>query len=942
MFDLVNTAILVLSFFNLSLAVLILFRALNNRANRFFALVILTVVMWQLTMFFYRAALPGRSLIWCRLLYTAASLIPSTFVLFTYLFPDRDYPARWKIVALFLSNLVIIGLIFHPTILIRGVGVPSFGEKIIYWGPAYPLFVFYITASFGWAYQQLFKGLLSSRKRRRMQYILIILGTLSTTSVALLTNLFLPWLSIFQFNWAGQVMTILLVGAISYAIVRHRFMDIRLAVRAVLFRLMMVTILGVLFVGAVSVYRQLPQYDENEMAFMAISAFLTAVVVALFYRPLEIFLKVITDRVFFQREYTHQQLISSLGKEASESVNLDQILQKIEDAFQEVMKVRYVGFVILQDEIENRRLEENGRVEARGPSEIMLRGFAEEAHPWKVEDVLLKEMEYDPRVVVVDELRRDIEAEKDPLRRKRQQKILKALEDLEAAVLAPLPSKEGLLGVMALGEKKSMEAFTVQDIQAVEAVVYQSGIAIENAVLFEQVRNFNRRLRQEIREATRDLALKNKNLSVLRNLDQIIINTLEFEELGKKLVDVVAWEMGYVGALLCYVDEEARQLRGLALSESPGFKRVRKLLGREVNQYSLDLDLDPSNLLIRSLRERKSFHSADLAAFLTPLLNKKIVQKIQQVSGIRHAVSFSLSSKGRSLGVILIGLSKSFQELETNELELLQSFVNEAGIALENAKMYTEVRGINQQLVEANARLKELDRMKDELVSIASHELRTPMSAIKSYVYMALEKRSDEVSDKVREYLRKAYDSSERMIRLINDMLSVSRLDTGRLKVDPQPMEIGGLVKEVTEELSVTAGEKNIGFELDLPNEIPPVWADKDRIREVLVNLLGNAIKFSFPNSAVRVGAREEGDRVLVAVTDDGPGMSWDDQERLFKKFSRLQHSFSTMAEGQGGTGLGLYISKGIVELHGGEIWVESEEGKGSTFTFSLRIVEKT
>ncbi len=328
----------------------------------------------------------------------------------------------------------------------------------------------------------------------------------------------------------------------------------------------------------------------------------------------------------------------------------------------------------------------------------------------------------------------------------------------------------------------------------------------------------------------------------------------------------------------------------------------------------------------------------------------------QVLKNIGAEICAPLVSRDRLVGLLFMGSRQNRKAYSKQDLDTLQVVINQAAISIDNARLYQESQDFNltlqkeiekatADLRKANEDLKRLDRMKDELVSIASHELRTPMTAIKSYLYMVLYKEQEGLNEKILDYLQKAYDSSERMLRLINDMLSVSRLDSGRMKVDLKVVEIVEVIKGVLSDLKIKAEEKEVELKYEGGVEVK-VWADRDRITEVLMNLVGNAIKFSFPGGEVKVRV-EEGEEVRVEIIDDGPGIPAEDIPRLFRKFSRLQHSFATMAERQGGTGLGLYISKGIVELHGGRIWAESPvygeggEGRGTKFVFTLRPARK-
>lgn len=254
--------------------------------------------------------------------------------------------------------------------------------------------------------------------------------------------------------------------------------------------------------------------------------------------------------------------------------------------------------------------------------------------------------------------------------------------------------------------------------------------------------------------------------------------------------------------------------------------------------------------------------------------------------------------------------------------------------AKEEAEASTrDLKAVTGKLRKANLRLKELSKLKDEFVSVASHELRTPMTAIKSYLWLALKK--DQLDAKTRKNLQRAFESTERSIKLVKDMLTVSRIEGQRLEVNRAPLDLAKLTKKVYDELKVQAEDKQISFQLQLPKIALTVNADEARLREVIVNIIGNAIKFTPKRGKVVVKIKKKNQQIQTDVIDNGPGIPKEALPRLFKKFSRADHSFAKLAE-QPGTGLGLYIAKQILDLHQGKIWVKSKVGQGSTFSFSL------
>ena len=236
------------------------------------------------------------------------------------------------------------------------------------------------------------------------------------------------------------------------------------------------------------------------------------------------------------------------------------------------------------------------------------------------------------------------------------------------------------------------------------------------------------------------------------------------------------------------------------------------------------------------------------------------------------------------------------------------------------------------ELVAANMRLAELDRLKTDFVSMVSHELRTPLGLIKGYTGSLLQ--PDLVPDEAtrREFLTVIDEETDRLTELVSNLLDMSRIEAGGLRVDPHPTELGRLLEASGARLRVREPDRQLA--LDVPPELPRVLADEQRIAQVLDNLLTNAARYSPPDTRIGVRARAVDGHVEVAVQDHGPGVPEDKRELVFDKFVRLDNH-------PGGSGLGLAICRGIVQAHGGRIWVEANRDRGSTFAFSLPAVRK-
>jgi PAS domain S-box-containing protein len=221
---------------------------------------------------------------------------------------------------------------------------------------------------------------------------------------------------------------------------------------------------------------------------------------------------------------------------------------------------------------------------------------------------------------------------------------------------------------------------------------------------------------------------------------------------------------------------------------------------------------------------------------------------------------------------------------------------------------------------------REVDELKSSLISTVSHELRTPLTMIQGFSELLLERDLDETTS--REALRSINVSAERLARLIEDLLSVSRIESGRLEARVAPMDL----REAVEDVVALLGQGR-EIRIDLDEELPPVLADGEMLIRILTNLVSNAVKYSPPNTAISVGARRVGPNIEVSVSDRGIGMSETETMQLFEKFFRADRR---EVQSVGGTGLGLYITKNLVEMQGGEIWVESQPGRGTTLRFTL------
>ena len=290
-------------------------------------------------------------------------------------------------------------------------------------------------------------------------------------------------------------------------------------------------------------------------------------------------------------------------------------------------------------------------------------------------------------------------------------------------------------------------------------------------------------------------------------------------------------------------------------------------------------------------------------------------------------------------GVQRIGGGDMGTRLEVNTGDEIEMLAEEFNRMTENLRgaydgLERKVTERTRDLAVANERLQELDRLKSDFVANVSHELRTPLTAIKGAVDLVLREVAGPLTEKQSHYLNRVRSNTQHLAGLINDLLDLSKIESGKIEVKSCRVSLAGLVHEVVETLRPVAAEKTIALEAAITEPSILVWADRDKVNQVLMNLIGNAIKFTPAQGRVAVSASKNGkESVRVTVSDTGPGIPPEEKEKIFDKFYQISEVRGPKPRG---TGLGLAICKALVELHGGRIWVESEMNRGSKFVFTL------
>jgi signal transduction histidine kinase len=304
-----------------------------------------------------------------------------------------------------------------------------------------------------------------------------------------------------------------------------------------------------------------------------------------------------------------------------------------------------------------------------------------------------------------------------------------------------------------------------------------------------------------------------------------------------------------------------------------------------------------------------------------------LVLDIIRQAGFRALLAVPLLRSDQIIGALVVR-RKEPGEFPEHTIKLLQTFADQSVLTIQNARLFREIEDKSRQLEEAS-------QHKSQFLANMSHELRTPLNAILGYTELMADGAYGEPSEKMLGILKRLEANGRHLLGLINDVLDLSKIEAGQLALELSEYCIQDIAQTVRSTLEPLAADKKLGFKVEMSLELPPGHGDGRRLTQVLINLVGNAIKFTDAGE-VAIKAEANNGSFHVSVRDTGPGIAAADRVKLFQEFQQADNAITRK---KGGTGLGLAISKRIIEMHGGRIWVESQVGQGSTFAFTLPVV---
>jgi GAF domain-containing protein/DNA-binding response OmpR family regulator/HAMP domain-containing protein/anti-sigma regulatory factor (Ser/Thr protein kinase) len=460
----------------------------------------------------------------------------------------------------------------------------------------------------------------------------------------------------------------------------------------------------------------------------------------------------------------------------------------------------------------------------------------------------------------------------------------------------PLRRGEDMIGALDVQGTES-ERFSQDEVAVLELLADQVAIAIENARLYQETQ---RRARL---------------LQAAAQVGQAITSILDPQELQKLVVTLLQQQLDLYYAGLFLIDAERRYAVLHAGTGEPGRLMLERGHRLEVGGHSM------VGWTCANRRARIALDAgADAVRFDNPLLPET-----------RTEMALPLIVGDEVLGALDVQSTRP-AAFSDEDARTLQTLANQVAVALRNATLVTEVRHLFEEQKQAAEKLREMDRLKTQFLANMSHELRTPLNSIIGFSRVILKGIDGPLTDMQKQDLTAIHTSGQHLLGLINDILDISKIEAGKMELSFEEVDFKEVIKGV---LSTGVGlvkDKPVELRQKTPDDLPFVWADPVRSRQVVLNLLSNAAKFT-ERGAISIEAVAEARFIRVSVRDTGIGIPKEKLDTIFEAFTQADASTTRR---YGGTGLGLAISRRFIEMHGGDLWVESEVGVGTTFTFTL------
>ena len=477
---------------------------------------------------------------------------------------------------------------------------------------------------------------------------------------------------------------------------------------------------------------------------------------------------------------------------------------------------------------------------------------------------------------------------------------------LRSLLAVPMLRDGEPIGTIGIGRVEP-GAFPQAQIDLLQTFADQAVIAVENVRLF-----------RELEARTQDLTQSVNELMALGEVSLALSSTLNLETVLQTIV-LRANELARTAGCTIWEYDEAREEFRLRASDYSDENDAAALQG--VDRMTTIAKGVGVTTHVFERRQPVQIHDIVIEGAEENPLRRRLVE-----AGHRALLGVPLLSEGEVVGVLVV-TRKTAGQFEPQIVRLLGTFATQAALAIQNAQLFREIEDKSRQLERAS-------QHKSEFLANMSHELRTPMNAIIGFSEVLTERMFGELNEKQDEYLRDIYASGQHLLSLINDILDLSKIEAGRMELEPTDFDLPAAIDNALTLVRERAGRREIALGRVIDERVGAIHADERKVKQVLLNLLSNALKFTPEGGRIDVRAAVNDGMVEVSVADTGVGIAPEDQETVFEEFRQV----GTADKKVEGTGLGLALSRKFIELHGGRIGVKSQVGEGSTFTFTLPV----
>ena len=475
-------------------------------------------------------------------------------------------------------------------------------------------------------------------------------------------------------------------------------------------------------------------------------------------------------------------------------------------------------------------------------------------------------------------------------------------EGIRTTLAAPLMREGVAIGCIVI-RRTEVRPFTDKQIALLKTFADQAVIAIENVRLF-----------RELEARTRELVQSVGELKALGEVGQAVSSTLDLQTVLSTIVGRAVQLSGTDCGIIYEYDEPTQEFHLRASYQMEvelvkAYQATPLRLGQGATGRAAETKVPTQ---ITDLRQEQEFATRGMRPILSRL-------------GYQSLLAVPLLLNQKIMGALTI-YRRQTGSFAPEVMNLLQSFATQSVLAIQNARLFREIEDKSRQIEAAN-------RHKSEFLANMSHELRTPLNAIIGFSEVLQEKLFGELNDKQAEYTEDILTSGRHLLSLINEILDLSKVEAGRMELETAPFDLPLAIDNARIFVRERAAKHGITVDIDVDQRLGEYVGDERKIKQILLNLLSNAVKFTPEGGRIAINARQVDGAVEISVTDTGIGIAPEDQPKIFEEFRQVGSDYSHKVEG---TGLGLTLAKKFVELHGGQIWVTSAVGSGSTFSFTL------